>query len=340
MNKATMTLVKRPAFWVFALAGLTVYTLIFFVARMPAALARPGLIGLATTIDLAVTVPALCWFMLFRPGYAKWPAVLITGLVGVRAAVLLLPASEQVHLPFLRWIGIPLELWVVTRLLRRLRETDRSQDALSNIRYACAQVIPYDNVARIVASEIAVFYYALFSWRAKPESRSGYRSFHYAQASGWGTLPMFLAIAVVFEAFPVHILLRHWSTLAAWICTGLDAYGLLWLAAMARAANLRPILVGADRVLFRLGLIWEAEFSRQSVASCTLIAGGAPHRNSKGYLRAAVLNDPEWLIEFREPVMVQGLFGRRRAVTRIGLAVDDPAAFASAMQKSSPFKVS
>lgn len=340
MNKATMTLVKRPAFWVFALAGLTVYTLIFFVARMPAASARPGLIGLAATIDLAVTVPALCWFMLFRPGYAKWPAVLITGLVGVRAAVLLLPASEQVHLPFLRWIGIPLELWVVTRLLRRLRETDRSQDALSNIRYACAQVIPYDNVARIVASEIAVFYYALFSWRAKPESRSGYRSFHYAQASGWGTLPMFLAIAVVFEAFPVHLLLRHWSPLAAWICTGLDAYGLLWLVAMVRSAALRPILVGADRVLFRVGFMCETEFSRDSVADCRRIAGAAPPRKTKEYLRAVVMNDPEWIIEFREPVMVQGLFGRQRSVTHIGLAVDNPAAFGTAMHKSNPLEFS
>jgi hypothetical protein len=151
---------------------------------------------------------------------------------------------------------------------------------------------------------------------------------------------MFLAIAVVFEAFPVHLLLRHWSPLAAWICTGLDAYGLLWLVAMARAANLRPILVGADRILVRIGLIWEAEFTRQSIASCRRISGAPPPRKSNGYLRAAVLNDPEWLIQFREPVMVQGLFGTRRAITRIGLAVDDPAAFAAAMQKSNPFEVS
>jgi hypothetical protein len=335
-----MTIVKRPAFWVFAVAGLTVYTLIFFVARMPAALARPGLIGFAATIDLTVTVPVLCWFMLFRPGYARWPAVLITGLVGVRAALLLLPASEQVHLPFLGWVAVPIELWVIARLLRRLRETNGGRDALSIIHGACAQVIPYENIARIVASEIAVFYYALFSWRTQPESRTGYKSFHYAQASGWGTLPMYLAIAVVFEAFPVHLLLRHWSPLAAWICTGLDAYGLLWLVAMARAAVLRPILVGAARVLFRAGLIWEAEFSRQSVASCKRIAGGALPRRSTGYLRAVVMNDPEWLLEFRAPVMVQGLFGRRRAITRIGLAVDDPAAFSSAMHESNPLEIS
>jgi len=151
---------------------------------------------------------------------------------------------------------------------------------------------------------------------------------------------MFLAIAVVFEAFPVHLLLRHWSPLAAWICTGLDAYGLLWLVAMVRSAALRPILVGADRVLFRVGFMCETEFSRDSVADCRRIAGAAPPRKTKEYLRAVVMNDPEWIIEFREPVMVQGLFGRQRSVTHIGLAVDNPAAFGTAMHKSNPLEFS
>lgn len=337
-----MTIVKKPAIAAFALAGLTVYAIIFLLARMPAALARPTVFGVAATIDLTITVPALCWFILFRPGYAKWPAVLITALVGVRAALLILPVSEQAHLPFLRWIGVPVELWVITRVLRRLQKIKGDADALTNIRAGCAHVIPYKNAARVVANEIAVFYYALFSWRTKPESRTGYKPFQYAQASGWGTLPMFLAIAVVFEAFPVHLLLRHWSPLAAWICTGLDAYGILWLVAMTRAAALRPILVpnrGAvnapDRILFRLGLIWEAELSSESIKSCVRVSGPGPNRRAKGYLRAVVMNDPEWIIEFYEPVIVEGLFGKRH-VNRIGLAVDDPAGFGSAMQKSVP----
>jgi len=90
-----MTL-KRPALLAFALAGLTVYVVVFFLACMPAALARPALFGVAATIDLTITFPAFCWFILFRPGYAKWPAVLLTALAGVRAALLLLPVSEQV----------------------------------------------------------------------------------------------------------------------------------------------------------------------------------------------------------------------------------------------------
>ncbi len=316
--------------WLFALAGSTVYGIIFLLARMPSAMAHPRTFGLAALTDLTVTVPAICWFLLFRPGYIKWPALLLTAIVGVRASSLLLPVAEQV--PLLKWAGVPLELWVIARVLRRLRQMDDTGDALSRIRAGCRQVIPYERVARIVAHEIAVFYYALFSWRAKPETRKGWKAFAYAQASGWGSLPILLAIAVIFEAFPVHMLVRHWSPLAAWICTGLDAYGLLWLIAIARSATLRPILVGEDTIAFRVGLIWEAEFPREFVKICRRASGTVPDRNASGYLRGVVMTDPGWIIELHEPVIVEGLFASRRSVTTIGLAVDDPAAFSLAMR--------
>jgi hypothetical protein len=335
-----MTIAKRPAIGAFVASAATVYALIFFVMRMPSALARPGLMGTAAMMDLTITVAAVCWFVLLRPGYAKWPVVLLTALVGLRVSTFLLPVPEQTHVHFLRWIGAPLELWILARVLWRLPKINCNGDSLSTIHAVCLKIIPYESAAGTVASEIAVFYYALFSWRAKPETRSGWKTFHYAEASGWASFPMLLGIAVVFEAFPVHFVLRTWSPTAAWVVTGLDFYGLLWLIAVARAARLRPILVGADRVLFRIGLIWDAEFELASVKGLKHVTAVAPNRREKGYLQGVVMNDPQWIVEFHEPVVVHGLFGTHRAVTRIGVAVDDGASFVKALTKSNPSEIS
>jgi hypothetical protein len=48
-------------------------------------------------------------------------------------------------------------------------------------------------------------------------------------------------------------------------------------------------------------------------------------------LPLVVLNEPQWLIELHEPVVVCGPFGRRKAVTRIGVAADDGDAFGAAL---------
>src|ERR1039457_6598100 len=56
-----------------------------------------------------------------------------------------------------------------------------------------------------------------------------------------------------------------------------------------------------------------------------------------GYLSLVVINEPQWLIELHEPVVVCGPFGRRKAVTRIGVAVDDGDAFCVALSHSLAF---
>ena len=186
--------------------------------------------------------------------------------------------------------------------------------------------------ADLAVTEAAVFYYALFAWRARPQSAPGSRSFGLTQASGYGMFSILLMIAVIVEGVPLHLLLRSWSHAGAWIFTGVGIYSFMWIVALYRSMVLRPVLVGRETVLLQVGFLWRAEFRRDQIRgvrrfSAADTADGKP----AGYLSLVVLNDPQGLIDLNEPVVVCGAFGRRKAVTRIGVAVDDGDAFGAAL---------
>ncbi len=184
----------------------------------------------------------------------------------------------------------------------------------------------------MVAAEIEVFYYALFSWRAKPQTRSGYQAFSCGEASGFAMFSTLLAAVIVFEGIPMHFLLQHWNHTAAWIYTAFDVYAMLWVIALGRSLHLRPILIGEQSVLLQAGLVWQIEFTRQNIKAMNRLEGPAPPRKQPGYLSLVAMNEPQWMIELNQPVVARGPYGLRRTVTTIGVAVDDSESFRAALE--------
>ena len=281
--------------------------------------------------DLMITVPFLYYLIVVRRGYSSPVATAAVFAAGARAAFLLLPAVEQPFLAPARWAGIPIEIWLITAILRKLRKMGPGADAVERIHEAAKALFRHERIAELVAGEIEVFYYALFAWRAKPQARAEHRPFTYGDASGYITLSLLLALALVFEGVPLHLLLHRWSPPAAWNGTAMGFYGLIWVAALARSLRLRPVLVGDGSVVLQIGILWRIEIPRKNIKSCRRILGQPPDRRHPGYLPLAVMNEPQWLIELHEPAIARGLYGRRRMVTSIGLAVDDPDAFGAAL---------
>ena len=325
VESETVTLSARQSGAVFVILAAVVYTAVFAVTHSSLAAVHPGRVGVAAMCDLLITVPFLYYLLIVRRGRSSWMALFAVSLAGARAASLLLPAAQQANLPGLRWLGVPFELWVITAVIRRLRRMDRSEDAATRIHTAVRTVVRNRWLAEIVAAEIEVFYLALFSWRAQPQTRPGYRVFPCGESSGYFTFALFLAIALVFEGVPMHLLLHRWSAATAWIATGLDVYALLWIVALVRSLQLRPILVGADSIVCQAGLAWHVEIARDNIKAIHRVTGDGPPRKEPGYLRLVVINPPQWLIELHNPVTAQGMYGRRRTVSLIGLAVDDGA---------------
>ena len=301
-----MVLARKPTVGLFVLLAAMVYAAVFCVARAHATAGHAGAIGWGVLFDLSVTVPVVYYLLLVRPGHSSWMPLVAVALAGARAAGFLLSPAEQANLPPLRWLAVPLETWVLVTAARGRR---------------------YGWATRLAATELAVLYYGLCAWRARPLTPAGSRAFGVAQASGYANFSVLIMMAVVMEGLPLHLLLRNWSPAAAWIFTGFGIYSFLWMLALYRSLALRPVLIGAETVVLQVGFLWRVEVRRDQIREVRRFSAA-----ETGYVSLVVMNKPQWVIELTEPAALSGPLGRRKPVTRIGLAVDDREAFGAALE--------
>ncbi|MFN7992201.1 MAG: hypothetical protein U0Q18_01280 [Bryobacteraceae bacterium] len=315
----------RPAL-VFSGVAASVYAAVFLVSRGSSAAAHSKAIGLAALCDLAITVPVLFYLLVVRGGHASWPTVIPVAFAGLRAAALLLPGGPGSFLPPLKWLAVPFEIWLITAAVRRVRRAPGGPDVPARIEETVRAVVRSERLAMLVAGELLVFYYAVLARRA--ETQPEFRAMSYAESSGYRLFSILLAIAVVCEGVPLHLFLNQWSPAVAWVFTGLGVYALLWTLALARSLALRPILIRDDCLVLRAGILWAVCIDRSNVRAVRPATGGIPARRHAGNLLLTIINEPQWIIELHEPVTAHGLYGRRRAVTCLGVAADEPNAFA------------
>ncbi len=323
-----MTLARQPAIGLTAAVVLSIYTAVYFVSHSPRSLAHPDLVGAASLFDLTVTISVAFYLLLVRRGYASPFTLIALAACSLRASAYLMPTVGSQSI-WLRWLGLPLELLVIAKVATKLRSKPDGEDTLTRIRSAVAAAIPYRTVAAAVATEVAVVYYALFSWRSKPEERRDAVAFSYAEASGYSTFGLLLVLGILCEALPLHFVLLRFSHAAAWVWTAFDGYALLWALAILRSTKLRSILVSDESLHVRIGIFSEANIPLSDIAGCVQISPGAALPKSSTYWKTTVLGEPQHLIELHRPVTVVALWRQPRQVTHVGVAVDDGPRFAA-----------
>lgn len=133
----------------------------------------------------------------------------------------------------------------------------------------------------------------------------------------------------VLEMVVLHLLLQQWNETVAWVLTGLSIYGILWIVGDLNAARLHPIVLDGDTLHLRVGLRWRATIALEDITSISRPA----MRDSKkpGYLGFTLAGEPQMVLELARPVTAHGFFGLTREVSRVGLFVDDQAAFRAAL---------
>lgn len=111
-------------------------------------------------------------------------------------------------------------------------------------------------------------------------------------------LAVVLLIAVI-ELPLVHVLLGHFSGVAAWVATGLTLVGVLWVVAVFRAADIERCFVCGEVLHVNDGVFTQYSVSRAAVRSLEVkeLRQG-PSSAPGGY---------EVVLELAEPVVVRGL---------------------------------
>ena len=320
-----------------ALFGMAVIAASFGVIRAIEAGYRPEILADALTLDLLVTVPLAYWFLAVRG--AGWPRVTVVPVFVLSvAATRLVPALEAGRLlPWLEWVAIPAELLLLTIVARRAIAMSRAlargegDDALESLRRAALELVEAPRAAEIIAYEAAVLWYAL-AGGGRRSTFPGAESFGVRRKSGYGPVLIAILFALVAEGIAIHLFVRHWSAVAAWILTILTAYAAVWLLGDFRALGRRAIALTADELIVRVGLRWTLRVPLDGIRAVRAVAGSAGARGPD-HLRAVILGGERQVVELDAPLEATGFYGIRRSVRSIGLSVDDPERFLEVLER-------
>jgi hypothetical protein len=286
---------------------------------------------MALSFDLLVTLPGSYYLLVARPRGQRWWTVGGVAVLGMlRTAMLIAPAALATLI-----LGSVIEAGLVGVLVIRGRAAWRARGRHDDPLLVLGRIMPESSLplaAAIVSSELAVFYYSLLSWWRRPHVSAGMRPFSVHQRGGATAILYVMAAMGVLETAIVHVVVQHWSARAAWAFTAFDLYGVLWIVAAARALVLRPILVGADTIVFRASFWWTVAVDRMNVAEVRPFTGTRVKRGSTDPLSLAWFTTPSVLVRFHEPVSATGLWGRKKTAAAIAVPVDDVDAFLRAVE--------
>jgi hypothetical protein len=325
---------NRTRFLLFGSVALLVAVTWIVLLRSPLYGSNPDVASWGATFDLAISIPLVYYVLLIRPRRVH-PFSIVPLFIGCLAvARFVVPRPHQELLHTLELLSAPLEVVAIGYLISRTRRASRrfrtaeGGDWLGRFRSAVAEVTGSELVSHIVAGEVAVWYYAIFSWGRRRAVPEGQTAITVHEQGGWGAVLAALMIVLIGESTAVHFVIQHWSVTAAWIVTGTELYAVLWFIADARALNINPTIVSPERLHIRFGLRWTADVPLASLASIERVTTqpDAGWRRP-GLLKLAVLSDPQYIIHLSEPVTSHAMFGIHRQISEIAVAPDDPASF-------------
>jgi len=192
--------------------------------------------------------------------------------------------------------------------------------------------LPIVPAMRLAIFEVAQIYHLTLGWFARRPA--GVRRFTYHRHRD-ETMMIGVTLMIVIEAIPIHVVVHHYSPLAAWILTGLHVYSLLWTIGFLVSVRQRPHELSATRLRLSTGLWSEAVVELANVKEVIDARGseGAPDEGS------AEESGPvgkfgsrhDVTLELHEPVKVYELFGAGEEVKSIRIGLDGPEEFLEAL---------
>lgn len=294
------------------------------------------------TLDLVIVIPGLFYFLVVRPKGNSPALVIPVVALCMLVAGRLIPAGYQESLVSIKRLSPILELVIIGVLAVRLRrfaaayrEAKASSVYFTDALFSGFQKALSDRIIfNIIFVEFFLVYFSFAGWFLKPPAQRPEQSqFSYHRKSGYTAILAMLLLILTVETVALHMIVTHWSVIAAWILTVLSIYGALWLIGDYHAVRVHPFIVAPGMLYLRTGLRWRVNIPLEAVKD---VRAGSPENPKAGdYLRASILW-PRASIILKTPVEVHGLFGRRKIVRRIGVSVDDPESLKSAIEKLSP----
>jgi hypothetical protein len=310
---------RRTRYAGFLLLAVTINVVDSAITRSIADPGKRALVAAAATADLVLVVSALYYWLLVRPGIRGRGSLVPVFLLGALHASMLYPNARVLAASVGGLCEAGLIGYVAVWVRRRSRGEAREEDAADAIRAVLESIFPAPGAARLIAMELSILYYALFSWRAKPKIPAGAHAFTLHKKSGCVELFYVIALVSLMETLPVHLLIGHWSRLWAWIASSVSLYGMIWMIGVARSISLRPSLAGPEYLDLKFGLLFRLRLRRGDIATVR----PATAADAAGAVAIPRRGEPNVCIELTRTAAAEGPFGTHKTVNRVVLAVDE-----------------
>ncbi len=285
------------------------------------------------TIDFILTIP-LVYFLLIRKTKVSNLTIAPFLIACIVIASYVIPETHQDTLTLTKTWLIPIvELSVITIIILKVRKAisqykvaaNQHQDFYSILQETCASVLP-TVPAKLAANEIALIYYGFFNFKRsvlKPNEFSNYR--------GSGILSTLGAVIflVAIEMVSIHILAAKWSSILAWILTGLSIYSAIQIFGIIRSIPKRPLIINKTELILRFGMLSETTIPIEAIEKIAL-ANASDFDKAKSTKTLSLLGELEHsnvIIHLKTPQQLQFIYGKPKSYTKLLLFVDNHQSF-------------
>lgn len=324
---------------IFLLPILIVLSVVAIV-NLPFYQTAPKSLTYAVTFDLLLTTP-LVYFLIIRKKDIPKITVASVFVACLVVAHYIIPPAKQTFLNQLTyWLFPIVEFFVISyvvisaqRTIRQFKvEKKASPDFYTALCIACKAALP-KRAAMLFATEIAVVYYALFAWAAKPIPKAN--EFTSYKKNGIISVVYALMMIVLAETFAVHMLVERWSELAAWILTWVSLYTCIQLFALVRSLPKRLTYIDkAERKLYlRSGFINETIIDIDTIVDIKLTARALPEDGS--VVKFSALGDFDShniILHLKEETILYKIYGMQKRFKSLALYMDEKELFVNQLK--------
>lgn len=287
----------------------------YWLSLHPGLISKPGLTT-AVTIDLLVLIP-LSWLIGIYPHRSGRFTIVPVVLLLVLYARLILPDKNQVALQFfISYVFPVLELLLISLLsvkayrtvvaIRRKKQEDG--DTYEIIREECEEITGNGKVALILATEVAMLYYAFGEWNTNTPQNNSYTSH---KESGVVSIMAGILLLIATETFWLHHYLIAVNAILAWVVTGLSIYSALQIYAHIKALRSRKHQVGPEFLKLRYGLFAEVSIPYTSIIAIDRTIESPLGKEEKKLALLGEFEPHNLLIKVKEPVTIVRPYGIR-----------------------------
>ena len=292
------------------------------------------LASVAVPFDLLVVVPALFYLLVIKKYKLSLLFLLPVIALGSFFVFQVAKPDNLVVVLTIAAFVVAAEIVVAVRGFMRLQrafcDARRASGDPSVWFFTLAKaLVHFPRAAKLLGSELATAYYALFSWKKQPLVSQGATAFTYHK-SGYVTVIGTIICLMPVEIVIVHLLVSQWSLAAATVLTILSVYGMLWLLGDCRASILRPITVSCDAISINSGLRFSTTAPLALIESVNTNEFSLPKSKT---VNLGIMGSPNvWLI-FSDDIETETFTGAIKKTRAIGLSVDEASQFRAAISE-------